>query len=325
MVGGVADAGVQAGELFRKLDQVPELRASPGHYDPAIQRLIIQAHLFEMIGNEIHDLAHTCLYDIGQVFHADLFGRHPSQTGYGDIGIGFGLIGQGGAELYFHLFRLCLQYAQAGLDIVGDVLTTEGNDSRMFQDAFIKHGEVGGATSDIDDRDACLQVLISHNRRCGSQGLKDQVFCQQVALFHSPVDIPDGVLIAGNNMKIGSDLYAAVADRVRNILKIIHSEFLRDHVDDLVAGGNIGLVLIGDKLVDLPAGDLVIGILANDVSPGLQALDMMTGNTYVYLGDLQVGIGGIAIIQGHLNGLDRLVYIQHLSMLDTVGISPSKS
>src|SRR5882757_7985313 len=192
----------------------------------------------------------------------------------------------------------------------------------MFQDAFIEYREVGGAAPDVDDGDTSFKVFMAHDRCRGSQGLKDQVFCLQVTLFHGPVDIPDGILVAGDDVEIGSDFYAAITDGVRDILKIIYGEFLRDHIDDLVAGRDISLILVGNKLVDLSAGNFVIGILPNDVPPGLQALDMMAGNAHVYFRDLQVGIGSIAIIQGHLNGFDRLVYIQDLSMFHSVGVSP---
>src|ERR1700722_20165010 len=193
----------------------------------------------------------------------------------------------------------------------------------MLEDTFIKNGKVGGAATDIHDGDARFQVFLSHDGCGRGQRLKDKVLGKEVAFFHGPVDIADGVLIAGDNMKISADLDPAVADRVGDILKIIHGELLRDHVDDLVAGRDIGLILVGDELIDLAAGDLFLRILTYDVPTGLETFDMMTRNADIDLAYLEVGIGSIAVIEGHPDGFYRLVYIEHLAVLHPIGVRAS--
>src|SRR5258707_13789531 len=121
-----------------------------------------------MIGDKIHDLAHPCLYDICKVLYADLFCRHAPKTGYRDISIGFRFVGEGGTELYFHLLSLCFQHPEAGLDIVGDILSSEGNDRGVFKDAFIKDRQVRGTPTDIDDGTTALQVFLTHDTGTGS-------------------------------------------------------------------------------------------------------------------------------------------------------------
>jgi hypothetical protein len=73
-------------------------------------------------------------------------------------------------------------------------------------------------------------------------------------------------------------------------LKIIHGEFLGDDVDDLVAGRDIGFILIGDELIDLPAGDLLLRILTDDVTAGLEAFDMVTCDADIDLGISRLGL-----------------------------------
>ena len=104
----------------------------------------------------------------------------------------------------------------------------------------------------------------------------------QTGFFHTAVDILDGILITGDDVEVGADLYTAITDRVRDILKIIYRKFLWYHINDLVAGRNIGFVLIIDQLINFLLGDLFFGFLANDITTGLQAFDMMTGNADIY-------------------------------------------
>src|SRR5690349_1790121 len=97
-------------------------------------------------------------------------------------------------------------------------------------------------------------------------------------------------------MKIRTHLYTSITDGVRNILKIIDSKFLRNNIDDLVAGGNISFVLVGYELVYFTLRNFIVVVLANDIAARLQAFDMMTGNTNIPLTDLGIGVGGIAIL-----------------------------
>ena len=101
-----------------------------------------------------------------------------------------------------------------------------------------------------------------------------------------------------------------------------------DNVDvDLVAGRDIGiLVLVGHrKLVDLLAGDIFLGVLPHDIAAGLEAFDVMAGDAYIYFPDVQVGIGGIAIIQRHADGLYGFIDIKHLAVFDAVRVGPAKA
>ena len=78
--------------------------------------------------------------------------------------------------------------------------------------------------------------------------LQHHIFGLKTAFLHGPVDIPDGVFIAGDDVKIGAHFHATIPDRVGNILEIIYGKFLWDHIDDLVSGRDICFVLIGYQL-----------------------------------------------------------------------------
>src|ERR1700722_9640346 len=119
----------------------------------------------------------------------------------------------------------------------------------MFEDALIKYRQVRRAAPDIDNRHTRLQVVFTHDRGSGGQGLEDQVLGAQSRLVHAAVDVADGVLVPGDDVEISTHLHPAVSYRVRDVLEIIHGELLGDHVDDLVPGGDIGFILVIDQLV----------------------------------------------------------------------------
>ena len=50
-------------------------------------------------------------------------------------------------------------------------------------------------------------------------------------------------------MKVGAHFYTAVTYRVCDVLKVINGKLLRYHINDLVAGRNIGFILVVDQLV----------------------------------------------------------------------------
>src|SRR6185437_13358649 len=217
MFRGEADAGVQPRYVFGELDEMTKLRTAACHDDSAVEHAVVETYLFEMIGDEIHDLAHPGLNDVGQVLDADLFGRHAAQTGDRNIRVGFCFVCQGRSELYLHLFRLRAQYAQPGLDIVRYILAAERDHRGMFEYPFVEYGQIGGPAADVHDGYAGFQVFLSHDGCCRGQRLEDQVLGEEVTFLHGAVDIPDGVLIAGYDMKVRPHLNAAVADGIGDV------------------------------------------------------------------------------------------------------------
>src|SRR5690348_2053380 len=126
-------------------------------------------------------------------------------------------------------------------------------------------------------------------------------------------------------MKIGTHFNPAISNWIRNILKIVHSEFLRYHIYNLIAGRYVGLVLIVYQLINFRLHDFFLGILPYDITPGLKAFNMMAGNTDIHFRNGEIRIACITVFQRRLNGLYGLVYIQYHPMLYAVTVCPAKS
>src|SRR4051812_35793723 len=126
-------------------------------------------------------------------------------------------------------------------------------------------------------------------------------------------------------MKICTNLHSIVTNRVWNILNIIDRKFLRDNINNLVACRYERLFLIIYQLFYFSSRYFIFRILPYYVSPCLQAFDMVTRDTHIYLTDLEVRIRFIAVIESLLNRPDGLFNIQHLSVLDTSTVSPTET
>jgi len=86
----------------------------------------------------------------------------------------------------------------------------------------------------------------------------------------------------------------------------------------------IGNRVVVAQRVNLGALDLCIGILPNDIAARLQTFDVMTGNANINIPDLEIRIAFVAVQQCLLDSLDRLIDIQHLSMLNAVAVGAAK-
>ena len=126
-------------------------------------------------------------------------------------------------------------------------------------------------------------------------------------------------------MKVSAHFYAAVPNGIRNILKVIHCKFLWYHINYLVARRYIGFVLIIYKLVYFTLLYFFISILPYNISPGLQAFNVMPCNTNIHFCNRKIWIAGITIFQGSLYCLNSLVNVQHHAVLHTVAVSPAKA
>src|SRR5204863_9446597 len=84
-------------------------------------------------------------------------------------------------------------------------------------------------------------------------------------------------------------------------------------------------VLVFYQHVDLALCDSFFRPLANNSTAGLQAFDVMTGNTDIHIFYSQVWMRSKAIVQCRLDGFDRFVDVKHLAVLYSVGIGFSKT
>ena len=126
-------------------------------------------------------------------------------------------------------------------------------------------------------------------------------------------------------MKISTHFHAAVSDWVRYILKIINSKFLRYHINDLIACGNVSAILIRYQLINFFLSYFIFILLANYITTGLQAFNVMSCYSYIHFINRKCRVGSITIFQRCFNGFYSLVYIEHHTMLHAIAVSSAKT
>src|SRR4030095_9123416 len=147
----------------------------------------------------------------------------------------------------------------------------------------------------------------------------------QACFLYTSIDIPDRVLIAGDNVKVGTKFHSAVSNWAGDVLEIIDGKFLGYHINNLITRRNIGFILIRDQLINLGLRNLFFSILSYYVSSCLQAFNMVACNANIDFIYFQVRIGCVTILKRSFNGFDCFIDVKHLPMLNTVTVGTAKS
>ena len=147
----------------------------------------------------------------------------------------------------------------------------------------------------------------------------------QTRFFDTAVNIAYCIFITSDDMKIRSNFYTSISYGVGDIRNIVNCKFLGNYIDDLITSRDICFVLIINQLINLMLTHFLISAMTNHITTGLQAFNVMSGNTDINLTNLKIGVRCKTIIQGSAYRLDGLIDIEHLPMFYTIGVSLAKS
>ncbi len=228
----------------------------------------------------------------------------PLRPGDGDDAVVEHLFGEGGAEFDLQFFRLWLHDRAAFLDVGGDDVAAERNDRRVADDAFVEDGDVGGAAADVHQGHAGLFFLFGEGGVGTGDGFEGEVGHFQARLFDAAEHVVDRRDLSGDDVEIGFQPDAAHPDRIGDALLAVHGEFLREHVDDLVAGWQHEFEHVIDNAVNVAAGDLGMVALAGQDAAVLQAFDVLAGNADVHGAKFHARIA-LGNLDGFADGVDR--------------------
>ena len=103
-------------------------------------------------------------------------------------------------------------------------------------------------------------------------------------------------------MEVGLEADAGVADGLLDAGLSVDGELLGQHVEDLLTRQHLEFLHVGDQLLDVVAVDLLLGVRADELSPMLEALDVLSGNADVDHLDADVG----RLFRGLHRGADGL-------------------
>ena len=147
----------------------------------------------------------------------------------------------------------------------------------------MKNSQITCTATNIQHCYTGIHIHIAHHSTCTCKRLQYQILGLQQASFNSTVYIPDGIFIAGDDMKRCTYPYTHVPYRILYILIIIYTEFLWYHFNDLIACRNKCFLLILYQLINFRLLNFNIRVLSYNIPSCLQTLNMMSRNTNIHL------------------------------------------
>ena len=194
------------------------------------------------------------------------------------------MLGHAVAQLDF--FGIGRRRAQHGRDVVGDLVAGDRQHRGVTDRAAGEDGDVGGAAADIDQHDAQLFFVGGQHGQAGSQGLQDQILHFQAAAAHALDDVLCGADRAGHDVHAHFQAQAAHADGLADVFLAVNDEFLRQHVQHLLIGGDVHGLGGLDDASDIGGGDFLV--FHGDHAAGVEAADMAAGDAGVDVADLAI-------------------------------------
>ena len=160
-------------------------------------------------------------------------------------------------------------------DIIGDLITGDGNDGGVTDGAVGEHRYRRGAAADIDQADPQFPLIFGQYRPAGGKLFQNHFIHFQAAAPDTLGDVLDRADRSGDDMNLGLQAHSRHAHRLTDIFLMVDGEILRQDMQDLLIGGNSHHPGGLDHPFDIGGGDLArldggdaMGIETADVAAG---------------------------------------------------------
>ncbi len=123
--------------------------------------------------------------------------------------------------------------AQAGGDIVGDMVAADRNHCGMLHRSVMINGDVGRAAADVDQRDAQFPFLVGKHRLCHCQRRQHNLRNIEAAAVAALDDILHRGHRPGDNVHLRFETDSGHAKGIPDAVLIIDDVILRQNVEHL--------------------------------------------------------------------------------------------
>ena len=118
----------------------------------------------------------------------------------------------------------------------------------------------------------------------------------------APVDVADGSDLADDDVEVGFQSNAAHAHRLLDATLVVHGVFLRQDVQDFLAGLHHLAVHVLDQRIDIDLADFRFKVVAGALAARLLALDVLAGDADVHVHKDRPG-GALGFFNGRADGI----------------------
>ena len=140
-------------------------------------------------------------------------------------------------------------------DVVGHLVAGDRDHRGVADGAVGEHRQIRGAATDVDQAHPELLLILGEDREARGELLEHHVIDLQAAALDALLDVLGGRIRAGDDVHLGLQAHPGHADRVADALLAVDDEFLRQHVQDLLVGGDRDRLGGIDDVLDVPVAD----------------------------------------------------------------------
>ena len=156
----------------------------------------------------------------------------------------------------------------------------------MPDDTAVEDGNVGGASANVYQDHASLFFLIAQDRFCGCHRLDDQFDHLQPGFPDALVNIFRCCSLPDDDVEIRFERTSDHPSRKGDAMLAVNAEFLRDDVENLLAGIHVEVVHAVAELIDILLADLRFAVFADHPATVLHAFNVLPGNADIHIFDI---------------------------------------
>ena len=180
-----------------------------------------------------------------------------------------------------------------------------------------EEGDVGRAAPDVDQTDPEVLLVLHQNRLARRELLEHDFVHVETTPVHALDDVLRGARRAGDDMDLGFEPHARHPNRLADAVLIVHDEFLRENVQDLLVRRNRDGARGVDHPLDVVGADLAVPDGHDAVR--IEAADVAPRHPDVHGPDRLAG-HDLGLLDGVPDGLHGVLDVDHHTPLDAAGL-----
>ena len=297
--------------FFGELDGAFHLGTAAGEHD-AGRHLLLEACTAQLVANQSEQLLVARFHDLRERLPRQAPRRAIAHARHFDGLVGIRQLRQGAGVLDLDVLGVLRRRAHRHGDVVGHLIAGDRNHRGMANRAAAEHRDVGGAAADVDHAHPQVLFILGEHGVARGQLLENDVIDRKTAALHAFDDVLRGAVGAGDDVHLGLEPHAGHADRVADAFLAVDDVFLRQHVQDLLIGGDGDRLGRIDHALDIALHHLLV--LDGDDAVRIEAAHVAAGDAGVD----RVNFAArhqFRFLHGALDGLHRGFDVDHHAFL----------
>src|SRR5882724_10858214 len=265
--------------LLGEFDGAFHLGTAARQHD-AGRHLLLQAGAAQFIADQTEQLLIARLDDLGERLPGQTPRRPVAHARHFDGLVGICQLRQSAGVLDLDVLGVLRGRAHGHGDVVGHLIAGDRNHRGVANRAAAEHRDVGGAAADVHHAHTEILFILGEHRIARGELFQDDVVDGEAAALHAFDDVLRRAVGAGDDVHLGFEAHARHADRIADAFLAVDDVFLRQHVQDLLIGGDGDRLGRIDHALDIALHHLFV--LDGDDAVRIEAAHVTAGDAGVH-------------------------------------------